>query len=59
MGLSDRVEAGNAGSERIHPRQNKRDESLLNTPQGSSGRNSKGETVCPKAVVRGHRYRAG
>jgi len=36
------------GSERIHPRQNKGDRSLLNTPQGSSGQESKGETVCAR-----------
>lgn len=57
MGHSDQVEASSAGGERIHPKQNKRDKSLLNTPQGSSEQTCKGEAVCHKAVVRGHRYR--
>ena len=38
-------------------RQNKGDRSLLNTLQGSSGQDSKGETVCHEAVVRDYSYR--
>lgn len=34
----------------IRPRQNKGD-NLLNTPQGSSGQDSKAETVCPIRVL--------
>ena len=45
----DRVGAGGAGGERIHPRQKKRDRSVLNTLQGTSGQDSKGETVCHEA----------
>lgn len=41
---------------RIHPRKNKGDRSLLNTLQGSSGQDSKGETVGRQrweAIVKG------
>lgn len=40
------------GSERIHPRQNKRERSLSSTPQGSGGQGSGGEAFCCKAGVR-------
>ena len=43
------VGAGGAGSERIHPRQN-RDRNVLNTQQGSGGKDSKGEAVCDEVV---------
>lgn len=44
-----------AGSERVPlKRQNKeRERSLLNTQQGSSGQDSRGETVCYEVVVTG------
>lgn len=45
MGRPGRVEAGGTGCERIHPRQNNGDRSLWNTLQGSSGQNSRAETV--------------
>ena len=57
MGRPDRVGAGGLGSKRIHARQ-KRDKSISNTLQGGGGQDSKGETVCFEAVVRGHSYRA-
>lgn len=38
------LEAGGASGERIYPRQNKRDRSLLTTLQGSSEQDSKGDT---------------
>lgn len=43
-------EGGGAGSERIHPGQNKRDRSLLNTLEGSDGQDSKAQTVHHEAV---------
>lgn len=43
--------------ERIHPRHNKGDRRLLSAPQGSSGKDSKGEIVCRRrcwgTVVKG------
>lgn len=36
--------AGGAGSERIHPRQDKGDGNILNILGGSSGQDSEGET---------------
>ena len=45
VGPPDQVAASSIGGERIHPRQNKGDRNLLNTPQGSGGQDSKGETV--------------
>ena len=50
VGHSDPVKAGGTGGETIHLRPNKRDKSLLNTLPGSSGQDSKGETVCSEAV---------
>lgn len=43
------VEASGMGGERIHLRQNKVDY-LLNTPQGTSGKDSKGKAICNKVV---------
>lgn len=45
MRQPDLVEAGGTRSENIDPRQNRRDRSLLNILQGSSGQDSKGETL--------------
>ena len=50
---NNQVEAGGTGGERIHLRQNKGDRSVLNTSQGSSGQDSKGETVCKETVCGG------
>lgn len=47
---SSAVEAGGTCGERIYPRQSKGDRNLWNTPQGSHGKDSKGETVCNGAV---------
>ena len=44
---------------KIHPRQNKRDRSLLNTLQGSSSQGSKGETACQDEGVVGAVVREG
>lgn len=49
--------AGSMDAERIYPRRNKRDRGLLNTPQGISEQDSRGETVCREVVVRGYSYR--
>ena len=57
-GAFQSVGAGDVGAERIHPRQSKRDRSFLNTLQGNSRQDSKGETVCQEAVLRGHGNRA-
>ena len=51
MECSNWVGAGGRDGERIHPRLNKRDRILLNTLQGSSMQDSKGEIVCNKTVV--------
>lgn len=37
VGHPDGVGAGGTGSKRIYPRQNKRDKSMLDTPQGRAG----------------------
>ena len=55
---SDWIGGQGMGGERIHPRQNKRNKSLLNTLQKSSRQDSKGETVWQEVVVKGYRYRA-
>ena len=52
---NDRVEANGVGGERIHLKQNKGDRSLLNTSQGSSGQDSRGEAVCHEVVGGGER----
>ena len=44
------VEAGGTGGERIHPRQNRGDRSFVNTLQGSSGQDRRGEAVCKDAA---------
>ena len=49
-------ETSGTDSERIHPRQKKRDRSLLNMLQVSGGRDSKEETISNKMVARGHSY---
>lgn len=49
VGGPDWVEAG-VGGERIPSRQNKGNRSLVNTLQGSSGQDSKGDCL-PEAVV--------
>ena len=59
MGHPGWVGASDSGGERIHSRQNKGDRSLLNTLQGSSGQDSRGETRCHVAVVSGHSSRVG
>ena len=45
VGQLDTVEAGGPGSERIHSRQNKGDRSSLNTLQGNSGQDSRGDCL--------------
>ena len=55
---NDRLEAGGAGNEKIHPRHNKGDRRLLNTLQGNSGQTSKGDTICHGVVVRSYSYRS-
>ena len=47
---NDQVEARDGGGKRIHPRQNLRDRSLLNTLQQRSQQDSKKEIVCKEAV---------
>ena len=49
----DRVEVGGTEGKRIHLRQNKAGRNLLNTPLGSGGQDSRGETVHPEAVGEG------
>ena len=49
-GAMNQVRAGGTGSERIHPRQNKGDRTLLNTPQRNSWQDSRGEAVRQEAV---------
>lgn len=44
-GQLDGVEASSVGDERIQPRQNKGHRSLWNTRQGSSRRDSKGDSL--------------
>lgn len=46
----DCVEAGGAGGERIHLKQNTGDRSVLTAPQGSHGQDSRGEAVYHEAV---------
>lgn len=55
VGRPDRVVggAGGTGDERIHPRQNEGARRLLNTLQGSGGRDGRGEAVCKEAVGEG------
>lgn len=50
MTRPDPVEAGKAGSERIQPKQNKRERNLQNTLRGNRGQDSKRTTVCQEAV---------
>ena len=45
VGPPDQVAASGIGGGRIHPRQNKGDRNSLNTPQGSGGQDSKGDTA--------------
>lgn len=47
---NDCVEAGGAGGERIHLKQNRGDRSVLTAPQGSHGQDSRGEAVYHEAV---------
>ena len=49
-GAVDQVQAGSTGGERIHLRQSKGDRSLMNTPQGSSGQDCRGEAVGNEVV---------
>lgn len=51
-----KVQAGGAGTGRVHRRQNKAG-SLLNASQGSGRQDRGGETVCEEVVVRGYSYR--
>lgn len=53
MGRPNGVETSSADGEKIHLRQNKRDRSLSNIPQGSNRQDSGGETVCEETVVDG------
>ena len=57
MGNPEWVEAGCAGRERILPRQNKGERSLLSTLEGSSRQESKGDTSCNEAVCGGGGHR--
>lgn len=47
---NSQVEAGSAGGDRIHLRQNKGDRSSLDKARGNGGQDSKAETVCKEAV---------
>lgn len=44
------MEVDGTDGDKNSQRQNKRDGSLLNTPQGSGGQASRGEAVCHEAV---------
>lgn len=48
------VEVIGTGGERIHPRSNKGDRSLLKTPQGSSEQYYRGEGLFQEVVGRGY-----
>ena len=55
--LGDWMAAGDAGCERIHPRQNKKVRSLLDTLQGGFRQDDKGGTAT-RQWQRGYTYRA-
>ena len=57
VGCPSWVGAGSTGSERIHPKKNKRVGSLLNTLQGSSGTGQQRRDG-QKTVVEDHSYKA-
>ena len=56
MGQPYQKEALGKGSGRTHLRQNKEDRSLLDAPQGGSGQDSGGETVCQEGMMGGCSY---
>ena len=50
---NNQVDACGVGGERIHLRQNKGERSLLNTQQGGSRQDSRGEAVCNEVSGQG------